>query len=206
MVAGLVRAVAPGARIMPLKAFRADGTTSISTIVRAIYHAVDHGAQVINMSFDLDRPSEAIRRAVEYAAARGVICVSSVGNEGMEARIYPAGLKRVLGVASTTIEDTRAPFSNYGDRVVSVAAPGVDLITAYPGGHYAAASGTSFSAGLVSGAVAILAGLNPDLDYRKASDAFDLSVFISPELGKGRIDIPAAVSALDLRVGGRGRR
>jgi len=206
MVAGLVRAVAPGARIMPLKAFRADGTTSISTIVRAIYHAVDHGAQVINMSFDLDRPSEAIRRAVEYAAGRGVICVSSVGNEGMEARIYPAGLKRVLGVASTTIEDTRAAFSNYGDRVVSVAAPGVDLITAYPGGHYAAASGTSFSAGLVSGAVAILAGLNPDLDYRKASDAFDFSVFISPELGKGRIDIPAAVSALDLRVGERGRR
>ena len=206
MVAGLVRAVAPGARIMPLKAFRADGTTSISTIVRAIYHAVDHGAQVINMSFDLDRPSEAIRRAVEYAAGRGVICVSSVGNDGMETLIYPAGLKRVLGVASTTIEDTRAPFSNYGDRLVAVAAPGVDLITAYPGGHYAAASGTSFSAGLVSGAVAILAGLNPDLDYRKASDAFNLSVFISPDLGKGRIDIPAAVSALDLRVGERGRR
>jgi subtilisin family serine protease len=201
MVAGLVRAVAPGARIMPLKAFQADGTASISAIVRAIHHAVDHGAKVINMSFDLDSPSEAIRRAVQYAAARGVICVSSAGNDGVETLIYPAGLKRVFGVASTTLEDTRAPFSNYGERLVDVAAPGVELITAFPGGNYAAASGTSFSAGLVSGAVAILAGLKPDLSYGEASDAFDRSVFISPDLGKGRIDIPEAVSALDLNGG-----
>jgi subtilisin family serine protease len=108
-------------------------------------------------------------------------------------------------VASTTLEDTRAPFSNYGERLVDVAAPGVDLITPYPGGHYAAASGTSFSAGLVSGAVAILAGLKPGLDYGEARDAFDRSVFISPDMGEGRIDILAAVSGLDLGVGKRGR-
>lgn len=205
MVAGLVRAVAPGARIMPLKAFRADGSATISAIVRAIYHAVGHGAKVINMSFDLDGPSEAIRRAVRYAAERGVICVSSAGNDGVEALLYPAGLRRVFGVASTTLEDTRAPFSNYGERLVDVAAPGVDLITPYPGGHYASASGTSFSAGLVSGAVAILAGLKPGLDYGEARVAFDRSVFISPDMGEGRIDILAAVNGLDLGVGKRGR-
>jgi len=209
MVAGLIHVVAPQAWIMPLKAFRADGSARVSDIVRAIYYAADNGANVINMSFALDRASGAVRSAIQYATNRGVICVGSAGNEGREAIVYPAALRRVIGVASTTLEDTRAPFSNYGERLVEVAAPGEDLITAYPGGHYAAASGTSFSSGLVSGAAAVLAGLKPNLNHREASDAFENSVFISRELGNGRIDIPAAVSGLDLggaeRGGDRGR-
>lgn len=205
MVAGLIRVVAPQAWIMPLKAFRADGSGRVSDIVRAIYYAADNGANVINMSFDLDRASDAVRRAIQYATNRGVICVGSAGNEGREAVVYPAALRRVIGVASTTLEDARALFSNYGERLVEVAAPGEDLITAYPGGHYAAASGTSFSAGLVSGAAAILAGLKLNLNHKEASDAFENSVFISPELGNGRIDIPAAVRGLDLSVAERDR-
>lgn len=205
MVAGLIRVVAPQAWIMPLKAFRADGTGRVSDVVRAIYYAVDNGAKVINMSFSLDQASGAVRSAIQYATNTGVICVSSAGNEGREAVIYPAALKRVIGVASTTLEDARAPFSNYGERLVEVAAPGESLITAYPGGHYAAASGTSFSAGLVSGAAAILAGLKSTLNYREASDAFENSVFISQELGNGRIDIPAAVRGLDKSGAGRDR-
>ena len=48
-VAGVIHRAAPAAKIMPLKAFNADGEASLYDIVRAVYYAVDHGAKVINM-------------------------------------------------------------------------------------------------------------------------------------------------------------
>ena len=67
MVAGLIHLVAPTARIMPLKAFRADGTSTLADILRAIYFAADNGARVINMSFSL-------REALRRADARDQLC------------------------------------------------------------------------------------------------------------------------------------
>jgi len=67
MVAGLVHLVAPTARIMPLKAFSADGTSNVFDVVRAIYFAVDHGARVINMSF-----SSTVRTCFLFARAPSV--------------------------------------------------------------------------------------------------------------------------------------
>jgi subtilisin family serine protease len=200
MVASLVRAVAPDARILPLIAFEPDGSASVSSLVRAIYRAAEEGAKVLNMSFELDRPSAEVRRAIRYATAQGVVCVGSAGNEGSDALVLPAELPEVIGVASTTLDDTLAPFSNYGYRV-DLAAPGVDLLTAFPGNRYASASGTSFSAALVSGGVAVLAGKEPGLDHDDAARAVANSVFVSPELGGGRLDLPAALRSL-----GGGRR
>ena len=82
MVAGLVHLVAPTAKIMPLKAFKADGSSRVFDIVRAIYYAVEHGARVINMSFSTEALSPAVTRAIHYATDHGVICVSSAGNSG----------------------------------------------------------------------------------------------------------------------------
>jgi hypothetical protein len=204
MVAGLIRLVAPEARIMPLRVFADDGTTSTDDIIRAIYYAVDHGARVINMSFSTE--SREMKRAIQYATNRGVICVAAAGNRAKEEIVFPAALQRVLGVASTTLDDVRAPFSNYGERLVSVAAPGEYLITAYPNDRYALVSGTSFSAALVSGAAAILAGAKPDMDYRDADDAFRYSLFLGRDLGFGRIDIPSALSAAQAQVWTQPRR
>jgi subtilisin family serine protease len=195
MVAGLVHLLAPQARIMPLKAFTAAGESRISDIVEAIYYAVDNGAKVINMSFSMDT-SRQISRAVDYAAGHGVICVGSAGNDGIETVVYPAGLRRVVGVAATNDLDQRASFSNFGQRLVTVAAPGEDLVTVFPGGHYALVSGTSFSAALTSGAAAVLASVDRDLRTWSAFEAFEASQFIGQELGFGRIDLPAAVTRL----------
>jgi subtilisin family serine protease len=194
MVASLIRLVAPAARVLPLKAFGADGSSSNADILRAIYWAVDHGARVINMSFSTD--SREVRRAIEYASSNGVLCISSAGNSGSEAIVFPAAFRTVLGVAATTLEDDRAPFSNYGQRLVSVAAPGVNLLAAWPGGRYALVSGTSFSTGLVSGASALLAGADPEIDYRGADEAFSHSVYLGRELGWGRIDVPGALDSV----------
>lgn len=156
MVAGLIHLVAPTAQIMPLKAFNADGSGDISNIVRAIYFAADNGAKVINMSFELSQMSDALLKAINYATRKGVICVASAGNDSQAALVYPAAYGNVIGVGSVNQQNQLSSFSNYGADIVSVAAPGEALITTYPGNHYAAAWGTSFSSALVAGAAADL--------------------------------------------------
>ena len=187
MVAGIVHLVAPTARIMPLKAFSADGTSRTFDIVRAIYYAVDHGARVINLSFSASMASNEIARAINYATDRGVICVASVGNLGSEVVVYPGGFRNVVGVASTNSANppVRSSFSNFGDALVSLAAPGEAIITTYPGGAYAAAWGTSFSTPIVAGAAALLVQIDPTLNFHKANDQFKKAIPHGAGHGRG---------------------
>ena len=196
MVAGIIHLVAPTARIMPLKAFEADGTAHLFDILRAIYYAVDHGAKVINMSFSTEQRSAEMKRAINYAVSRGVICVSSAGNNGARLRVYPAAFGNVLGVGSTSNLDARSTFSNFGDDDVTLAAPGEGIITTYPGGHYAAAWGTSFSASFVSGGAALLLQVNIRTNQETAADALEENAKELPDrlgLGEGRIDLYRAL-------------
>jgi len=195
MVAGIIHLVAPAARIMPLKAFEADGTAHLFDILRAIYYAVDHGAKVINMSFSMEARSAEMKRAINYAASHGVVCVSSAGNNGARLRVYPAAFDNVLGVGSTSNLDARSTFSNFGDDV-QLAAPGEGIITTYPGGHYAAAWGTSFSTAFVSGGAALLLQMNMRTNQEAAADALEGNAKQLPDrlgLGEGRIDLYRAL-------------
>src|SRR5256712_6428406 len=197
MVAGIIHLVAPTALIMPLKAFKADGTSNLFDILRAIYYAVDHGAKVINMSFSTEQGSAAMGRAMNYAGSRGVICVSSVGNKGARLRVYPAAFDYVFGVGSTSNQDTRSTFSDFGEDV-QLAAPGEGIITTYPGGHYAAAWGTSFSAAFVSGGAALLLQMNMRTNPDTAADALGNAKGLPARLGlgDGRIDLYQALSSM----------
>ncbi len=210
MVAGLVHLIAPTAQIMPLKAFKADGSSRTSDIVRAIHYATDNGASVINMSFSLAVFSDEVMRAINYASRNGVVCVASVGNEGQRKLVYPAAFGNVVGVGSTSMSNQRSAFSNFGVDLVVIAAPGESLVTTYPGGHYAAVWGTSFSSAVVAGGVALLlnaAGDNTVASIQEADAvrAFSQAVAVScpssqvapcaaDDLGAGRLDLNAAVS------------
>ena len=198
MVAGIIHLVAPNALILPLKAFNADGTSTTFDIVRAIYYAVDHGAKVINMSFSMAQPSAELVRAINYADKNHVICVSSSGNSGQETVVYPAAMQNVIGVASTDGLDQRSLFSNYGTAVADMAAPGELIITTYPGSSYAAVSGTSFSAPLVSGTVSLLLQFKAWGTIRRSdiSGALSRTAPAADELGWGRLDVVQAVSKL----------
>src|SRR4029077_15558852 len=90
MTSGLVHLVAPKAKILPLKAFSANGTGYLSNIVAALYYAVQHQANVVNMSFDVSSPSAALNQAVAYANQKGVVLVAAAGNENTSAPVYPA--------------------------------------------------------------------------------------------------------------------
>ena len=201
-VAGVIHLVAPTAQIMPLKAFHADGTGDLSDILRAIYYGVQNHVNVINMSFDLTANSTELTDAINYAVSHNVICVASAGNDGEEEVVYPAGLKNVMGVASTTDFDQRSSFSNYGDQVVWVAAPGENIVSTYPFGSYAASSGTSFSSPFVAGTVALILNLQPHANQSQAASAIAHAKWIGDNMGNGRLDVYGALSSLSTEQDG----
>jgi len=196
MVMGVIHLVAPTARLLPLKAFHSDGTGNLSDIIRAIYYAVRNQAKVINMSFDLSLNSQELTNAVNFAANHNVISVASSGNDGLQEVVYPAAIKNVMGVASTNNFDQRSSFSNYGNQVVWVAAPGENIVTTYPFGAYASSSGTSFSAPFVSGTASLLFNLTPNMNQSKAALAIAHAKWIGPNMGNGRLDVFSTLSAL----------
>ena len=196
MVAGMIHLVAPSAKIMPLKAFDANGAATVSQIVAAIYWAVDHGANVINMSFSTPQSSPELANAINFAIANNVICVASVGNEGQNILVYPAAIGDVIGVASTTNSDARSAFSNYG-KDVEIGAPGEAVILPYPMNHYAVAWGTSFSSPQVAGAVSLLLQVNPFLGVANAAKAISKAAPVNGgPLGSGRLDLMRALNSV----------
>jgi len=100
-----------------------------------------------------------------------------------------------MGIASTTDKDARSSFSNFGEDLVWVAAPGEGIITTYPFGTFAAGWGTSFSAPFVSAAAALLQGIRAKCNQSCAEGSLSHAFWISPDLGNGRIDLYQAVDA-----------
>ena len=193
MTAGLVHLIAPSAKIMPLKAFKIDGTSDTARIVRAIYYAVDHGANIISMSFEMAQSSPALEGALDYATDHGAITIAAAGNDGQQAAVYPAGAEGVIGIGSTTNSDQRSTFSNFGSPDVIFAAPGEGVISTYPGNNYAAGWGTSFSAPMVAGAAALVFQKHPNDLQCTVMQALAHAVQV-PQMGFGRIDLYLALT------------
>jgi hypothetical protein len=200
MVVGIIHLTAPTAKIMPLKAFSSNGTATLSNILAAIYYGVQNNAKVLNMSFDLTSSSQELATAIQYATNNNVITIASSGNDGKMEIVYPAAMQPqgVMGVASTSNSDQRSTFSNYGNRIVWLAAPGEGIVTTYPFGTYAAGWGTSFSAPLVSGTASLLVNADSDCTPREASIALTQSQWVGSNMGYGRLDAFRAVLTMAL--------
>ncbi len=200
LVAGILHAVAPEAVLVPIRTFDVSGHSSLFLATAAIYAAVDLDVDVINMSFSIGEDSETFQRALEHAWSNGVVLVASVGNDSRDAEdVYPASYPFVIGVAATEKKDPYlAAFSNYGNTV-NVVAPGQGIVSTYPGGLYAIASGTSFSSPLVSGGVALLmsVGNRGDLAAQKIVFTADSIDDDNPEfrgmLGWGQMNLESAL-------------
>jgi subtilisin family serine protease len=195
MTAGLIHLVAPNAKIMPLKAFAGDGTSEIFNIVRAIYYAVDNGANVISMSFEIPQSSPALQDAIQYALSKNVTLVAASGNDSSQVVVYPAGYNAVIGVGSTSNSDSKSVFTNFGTNSVFVAAPGEGVISTYPGGNYAAGWGTSFSTPLVAGEAALVLQARPGYHPGDVANAISKAIQVQ-QMGHGRVDFCQALSSI----------
>ena len=195
LVAGLLHAAAPEARLVPIRAFDAQGQSTLFLALAAVYAAINRGVDVINMSFSIGQDSQAFEQILQKAWSNGIVLVASAGNNAEDASdIYPASYPIVIAVVATDLEDRLADFSNFG-RTISVTAPGDGVVTTFPGGLYARASGTSFSTPLVSGSVALVVslGARSNTAARTIIVTADSIDELNPEfkklLGKGRINL-----------------
>jgi thermitase len=176
-VAGLVALAAPQAKIMPLRTLKPDGTGDIWTQVTALRYAMEHGADVINLSYSFGQQSKVFDEIVAEMTCTapvdfdcrakirpGAVVIAAAGNSGASIREYPAAdhVSGLLAVAASTESDTLAAFSTYGSWV-GVAAPGDRVLSSIPGGDYATWSGTSMAAPLVAGVIALTRAAYPGL-------------------------------------------
>jgi hypothetical protein len=130
-VAGIVHLTAPSASIMPIRVLDSEGNGDAWSLASGISWAVDHGAHVINASVGGRGSHIAVRRALDFAAARNVTVVAAAGNDGRERENFPAGDRCAIAVASSGPTDRVSSFSTTGSWV-AVAAPGEGIVSSYP--------------------------------------------------------------------------
>ena len=167
-VAGIIAQDDPAAQIMALKVTDGGGGLDLAAAARAIRYAADHGAKVINLSWVYMGSEPEVHDAIVYAGTRGSLVVVAAGNWSWNLDIsgpaWPADestLPNVITVAATCDGSTLAPFSNYGPRLVDVAALGCDITSAWLDGSSHVLSGTSMAAPRVSAAAATLFAKTP---------------------------------------------
>ena len=204
------------ARLMIVQANR--GGTGFSDIDEsaAIVWAVDHGANIINLSLGGAQTSQVERNAIDYAIQHGVLLVAAAGNSAEQGNpvVYPAALIGSSGlvVGASNPAGARAFFSTTG-AYVDVLAPGVNVLgalasgisssfftpVATPGadGAYGYGSGTSYASPEAAGAAALVWAANPNLDAAGVAATLEATAASqgtwTKELAFGTIDVAAAV-------------
>lgn len=203
--------IAPKSKIMPLTVCDSDGCYN-DKIYEAIIYATDNGAHIINISLGSNNGyigyNSDLDKAMNYADQHGVIVVAAAGNGDIESsnqtgmdlnfyKISPVNNNHVLGVGALDKSGKyRTYWSNFGAGV-DIYAPGEDIIStvvpAYNSGYgYDYLDGTSFSAPIVSGAIALLKS------YSTLSNTEIVNRIIT-QSNKGVLDIRASLEGLDIK-------
>lgn len=228
-VCGLVGAVgnngigvvggAPEVKILPVKVTTSSGDADDATISKGILDAVDHGAQVINLSIGGPEPSPILLDALNYAFNKNVVVVIASGNDSREVN-YPAAYNGVISVGAITDQDKVASYSSHGQSLVMVApgggasgrGEGEPIYSTTPTyqcyitvaerrtTNYGSLAGTSMSAPLVTAAAALMLQVEPGLTpaqmrTRLAASAEDLGDQGFDEYyGYGELDVTRAIA------------
>jgi YD repeat-containing protein len=182
-----IAGVAPQAKILPLKVFEG-GVAYTSDIIKAIEYAEMMGAQIANCSWGSLYENPALKAAIEGSS---MLFVCAVGNSLFDLDKYPTypacfGLDNIISVTSIDQDGRFSRFANYGTNNVDTAAPGRDILSTWIDEEYQVTSGTSMSAGYVSGAAALLAGQNQGMS--------------APQIKKRLIDSGDMISGLQNKV------
>ncbi len=152
-----IKGLAPEAKLLPVPEYKNSG--------QATRWAVDHGADVINMSYGETVRAADICESVHYAIEKGVVVVAAVGNDGLSRKSYPVACPGVIGVGSVDQYGKAAEANNYNSDT-DLLAPGeqVPVATGKSDSAYnTEANGSSAASAYVSAAAALLKQKFPDL-------------------------------------------
>jgi cell wall-associated protease len=179
-----IKGIADNVKIMVVRAVP-NGDERDKDVANAIIYAVDNGAKIINMSFgkSFSPQKEAVDKAVRYAEQKGVLLIHAAGNDAEDIdvqRNYPSKFyldgkeaKNWIEVGASSAgsnEDFVGSFSNYGKKMVSLFAPGVDIYSTIPGNKYEDESGTSMASPSTAGVAALLMSYFPELTALQVKD------------------------------------
>jgi subtilisin family serine protease len=148
--------VAPKAKVIPVKVLDKNGNGSLVNVATGIRWAVDNGADILAMSLGSPRPTQEVRKAIQYAANKGVITFCAAGNAGLTQNVfYPALYPETIAIGAINEELKRATFSNTGKRL-DFMAPGDKIFSTVPDNWYAILSGTSMACPFAVGVAALV--------------------------------------------------
>jgi hypothetical protein len=174
-VAGIIAQIAPKATLLPIRVLNSEGVGDVSKIVSAIDHAIKMKANIINLSLMTNVDVLELKTMVQLAAQNGIYVVMAAGNDALNSVYYPAAYAKtatnnqmLLSVGSATSSDTLSSFSNYGTALEFVA-PGEQIYSSYPDQRIAYFTGTSFSAPIIAGTVALNMS---ETTYRTSSESY----------------------------------
>ncbi|MDI9848649.1 S8 family serine peptidase [Rhodoblastus sp. 17X3] len=189
---------APGAELLAARAFdeTGDGARAVGLdLLAALDWAVGQKARIVNMSF-AGPADPLLAKMLEAAAARKIVLIAAAGNDGPGAPpAFPGADPHVIAVSAVDEQSRLYDRANRGGYV-ALAAPGVDVLVAAPGGAYDLTSGTSVACAEVSGVAALLLEKAPNLDgpaMRRLLRDSAAALKGAPDAGAGLADAQAAL-------------
>ena len=172
-----VAGVAPGVTIMPVKVMDDNGQGYWSDFLEGVDWARTHGASIVNLSLGgtlSASQAAAFQPTFDAAYNAGMLVVAAAGNNNRNEAFYPASFNHVVSVAATTNSDAKASFSNYGPNV-DLSAPGVSIMSTYPGSTYKLMSGTSMATPHVVGLAALIRSYHRSYTVDEVEAAMELN-------------------------------
>lgn len=221
MVTQVIASIAPNATIMPIKASFSDEDDRIgdstSCIVSGIEFAIANEADIINISMGFtENSTDELKEAIDKAVNAGCIIVASAGNDGTAETQYPAGFDNVISVGATNSDGELTDYSQK-NATVNICAPGnatfrLKKVEQDNGvGWEYTNQGTSFSAPIITGVIALLKENNPGLtqeaflsfaqgscdpiEFTENSDVSPL-----PYCGAGKINVANLMEVMDIPI------
>jgi len=141
-------------KIMPIRVLDAKGIGKYSDVANAIVYAIDHGADIINMSIGGSQDSELLHNAGNFARSKKVEIIASTGNTSSEAMLYPAKYESVISVGSVNRGLFVSKFSSH-DESTDFFAPGESIVSLNINNSTKYFTGTSFATPYITSMLAL---------------------------------------------------